>query len=515
LLAACGDDKDSEPATTSVGSLQPDAEAALTKAFASLGGKDDLAELRGFEYESSGDQYVLNEGFEPNSVTFTTAYETKRTIAISGDQLRLETERSINFIGVSTDNTYVQIINGNAGFIQGDEALFTPATPPSDTPLTSARIGAVKKQQMLLNPHLLLAMVARGDATATSAGVDLVNGQLQQVIEVGGVRLYIDASSGFVTKAAVLEDVSPYKDAMVEAVYDGWMPGNGTGVMFPMLVAMTVAGERVLAESRTVTTALAQLDETLFTLPGQPAAFSQTEAQRGMNGSAGLNQPQALGIPFRDNLQNTVTPVELAPGVWHITGASHNSMVVEQANGYVLVEAPLDPLRTQAIANWAATQMPGKPLSYVIATHHHEDHSSGVRQAVGRGARLIAHKTGADFWQRVLAAPATVVKDSLSDSPPRTTVTFVGDGDSMLLPDATNPVTAYSVGNCHAADMLVIGVGNMMFASDIVSPGNGQPICPITETVSAIQAYGFSPTMVVGGHGATALVADLVAQYGN
>lgn len=513
LLAACGDDKDSEPATTSVGALQPDADAALTKAFAALGGKDDLADLVGLEYETSGDQYVLNEGFEPNSVTFTTAYDTKRILSITGDRLRLETERNINFIGVSTDNTYVQIINGNAGYIQGDESLFTPATPPADAALSSARIGAVKKQQMLLNPHLLLAMVARGDGTATSEGVDLINGKLQQVIAVAGIRLYIDASTGLVTKAGSLEDVSPYKDAMVEAVYDGWVQGNGTSVMFPMLVALTAAGERVLAESRTVTTALPQLDETLFTLPGQAQAFSQAEADRGMKGAAALNQPQALGIPFRDNLQTTVTPVELAPGVWHLTGGSHNSMAVEQANGYVLVEAPLDPLRTQAIANWAATQFQGKPLTHVIATHHHEDHSGGVRQAVGRGARLIAHKAGADFWQRVLAAPATVVKDSLSDSPPRTTVAFVGDGDTMVLPDATNPVTAYSIGNCHAADMLVVGVGNLVFASDIVSPGNGQPICPISETVSAIQAYGFSPTTVVGGHGATAAVADLLAQF--
>lgn len=511
LLAGCGDDKDSEP-STSVSPLQPDANAALNKAYAGLGGMEALMELRGFEYESSGDQYVLNEGFEPNGVTFTTAYDTKRTIASSGEQLRLETERTIDFIGVSAENTYVEIINGNAGYLQGSEAL-AMGFAPDDTAMTSARVGAVKKQQMLLNPHVLLARLARGEATATSEGVDLVNGQLQQVIGVGDIRLHIDAATGLVTKAGALEDVSPYKDAMVEAVFDGWVPANGSSLMFPMLAALTVAGERVLAEGRTQTTVLAQLDEARFQLPGQPGAFSQAEAERGMNMSASLAQPQALGIPFRDSLQTTVTPVELAPGVWHITGGSHHSMIVEQANGYVLVEAPLDPLRTQAISDWAATQLPGKQLTYVITTHHHEDHSAGARQAVGRGARLVAHKAAGEFWQRVLAAPAEVVTDSLGGASPRSAVSFVGDGDSLVLPDQTNPVTAYSVGNCHAADMLVIGVGDLMFASDIVSPGNGAPLCPFSETMAALAAYDFTPVTVVGGHGATALAADLLAEF--
>lgn len=511
LLAGCGDDKDSEPATT-VSPLQPDANAALMKAYSALGGMQALMELSGFQYETSGDQYVLNEGFEPNGVTYTTSYTTTRILGAAGDRLRLETERTIDFIGVNAANTYVEIINGNAGYLQGDEGL-APGFAPPDTALTSARVGAVKKQQMLLNPHLLLARLARGEATATSEGVDLVDGQLQQVIGVGDVRLHIDASSGFVTKAGALEDVSPYKDAMVEAVFDGWVPANGSTLMFPMLAAMTVAGERVLAEGRTQTTVLAQLDETRFQLPGQPGAFSQAEADRGMAMSASLAQPQALGIPFRDALQSTITPVELAPGVWHITGGSHHSMIVEQANGYVLVEAPLDPLRTLAITNWAATTLPGKPLTHVITTHHHEDHSAGVRQAVGRGARLVAHKAAGEFWQRVLAAPAEVVTDSLGGAPPRSAVAFVGDGDSMVLADATNPVTAYSVGNCHAADMLVIGVGNMMFASDIVSPGGGAPICPFSETMAALAAYNFTPVTVVGGHGATALAADILAEF--
>ena len=516
LLAGCGNNDGVPDAVTATGALQPDAAEALSKVFAGLGGKQALQDLKGFEYETTGQRYALNEGLNPSDVTFVNSYRTTRQIAISGDQLRLETERQLDFIGINTDNKYTEIVNGNAGFLQGNEALATGFAAP-DSALTTARVAAVKKQQRLLNPQLLLAKVARGEASAEAQGAELVNDRLQRVIEIEGIRLFIDSATGMVSKASTLEDVSPFKDAQVEAFFDDWRPGTGTSVMFPSLAALAAAGERVLVESRGATQALAELDATQFTLPAAAtaAAFSQAEAKRGAVSQAALSQPQALGIPFRDSLQTTVTPTELAPGVWHLTGGSHNSLLVEQAASYVLVEAPLDPYRTKAITDWAATQLPGKPLAYVINTHHHEDHSAGVRQAVGSGARLVAHQAAAEFWQRVLNAPATVVADALAGTPPRTTVQYVQAGGSLVLPDATNPVTAYSVANCHANDMLVIGVGSLMFTSDLVSPGNGAPLCPLSQTLSALSAYGFTPETVAGGHGTTAVVADLLAQFPN
>jgi glyoxylase-like metal-dependent hydrolase (beta-lactamase superfamily II) len=511
VLAGCGDDKDSSNPETGVGSLQPNAGSALDKAYAGLGGKAALQELNGIKYEASGQRFALNEGFNPGDVTFINSYTTERTLALSGEQLRLETERQLDFIGITADNTYTEIVDGNAGYLQGDEAL-APGFAPADTAMTAARVASIKKQQMLLNPQIVLAKVAKGELTATPAPADLIDGQLQQSFQVGGVRFYVSSASGHITKLSTLEDVSPYKDASVEVFFDEWQPGIDTDVMFPGIALMSAAGEVVLTETRKATEVVAQFGSADFLLPTQ-SPFSAAEAKRGAESQAALSQPQALGIPFRDSLQTTVDAVELAPGVWHLTGGSHHSLAVEQANGYVLVEAPLDPYRTLAITNWASAQFPGKPLSYVISTHHHEDHSAGVRQAVGVGARLVANQNGAVHWQRVLNAPATIIQDALAGVPPRTTVDLVPTGSSLVLPDAARPVTAYAIANCHASDMLVIGVGDILFASDIVSPGNGQPICPLSQTLGAVQAQGFNPRTIAGGHGGTALAAELLAQF--
>ncbi|HKO94458.1 MAG TPA: MBL fold metallo-hydrolase [Polyangiaceae bacterium] len=512
LLAACGED--SPNATTAVDALETgDAPSsmALEKAYMAVGGKRALQDLSGFRYEASGQRFVLAEGFRTDDVTRVNSYRTSASLAASGGQLRLETERVIDFIGVTTNNTYTEIVNGNAGFLEGDEGLAAGFAPP-DAPMTPARVAAVKRQQELLNPHLLLSMLARGEATAAPAGMAILDGQLHYVLEVDGIRLFVSAASGRINKLSTLEDVSPFKDSAVEAFFDDWQPATGSQLLFPRVVTMAAADEVVLMESRGATVVEA-LDPSLFQLPATAGAtFVEAEAERGSDSHAALSQPQALGIPFRDALQTTVVAAELAPGVWHLTGGSHHSMLVEQATSLVLVEAPLDPFRTKAIADWAAVQLPGKPIAHVINTHHHEDHSAGVRQAVGLGARLLTHEAAAGFWQRVLNAPATVTADALANASVRGGVDYVAAAGSFTLPDAQNPVTAYAVANCHAADMLVIGVQNLVFLSDILNPGGGAPICPLAETLGEFDAHGIAAEMVVGGHGGTVSVAELRTQ---
>ena len=40
---------------------------------------------------------------------------------------------------------------------------------------------------------------------------------------------------------------------------------------------------------------------------------------------------------------------ELAPGVLFVTGTTHNSVVVDQAGGLIVVEAPLNEPRSEAV----------------------------------------------------------------------------------------------------------------------------------------------------------------------
>ena len=78
-----------------------------------------------------------------------------------------------------------------------------------------------------------------------------------------------------------------------------------------------------------------------------------------------------------------------ADGVWLLGGGSHNSVLIEMRDHSILVEAPLYDGRSLAVLAEAQRLAPGKPVRYVINSHHHFDHSGGLRAAVAAGATLV------------------------------------------------------------------------------------------------------------------------------
>ena len=60
--------------------------------------------------------------------------------------------------------------------------------------------------------------------------------------------------------------------------------------------------------------------------------------------------------------------------------------------------------------------MPSKPIRYVVNTHHHFDHSGGLRTYVDQGTTVVTHAGNRDFYEQVFFYPAarTLELDLLS-----------------------------------------------------------------------------------------------------
>ena len=83
----------------------------------------------------------------------------------------------------------------------------------------------------------------------------------------------------------------------------------------------------------------------------------------------------------------------MAKGIWFLAGQSHHSVLVEFADHLTLIEAPQNDTRALAVIAKARTLRPGKPLTQVVNTHHHFDHSGGIRAAVSEGL-TVDHAQG-------------------------------------------------------------------------------------------------------------------------
>jgi len=169
----------------------------------------------------------------------------------------------------------------------------------------------------------------------------------------------------------------------------------------------------------------------------------------------------AVDIPVPDAVRQAANPYArvtsevAAPGVWYVTGGTHHSVVVEMKDYLILVESPLDDSRALAVVAEARRLAPNKPIRYVVASHNHFDHAGGLRAAAGEGITVVVHESNRAFFERSLAAPATVTPDHLAKSGKKGTVE--GVGAKRVLTDGARTVEIHHVaGNNHGDGMLMV-----------------------------------------------------------
>jgi len=161
--------------------------------------------------------------------------------------------------------------------------------------------------------------------------------------------------------------------------------------------------------------------------------------------NAALQVPDAV---LRATIRpETARSEKIADGVWFLHGG-HNSVLVEFKDFLAVVEAPLDETRSIAVINEVKKLVPDKPIKYVINTHHHFDHSGGLRTFVAEGATVITHESNKAYFEWAWQQPRTVEPDRLSENPKEPT--FITYKTKYVLTDGNRNVEVHLiVGDMH------------------------------------------------------------------
>ena len=157
----------------------------------------------------------------------------------------------------------------------------------------------------------------------------------------------------------------------------------------------------------------------------------------------------------------------VARGVWRITGGT---MVIEFADHMTLYEVGGGLDRVRNVVALAQELVPEKPVTEVIVSHHHFDHTRGLRQAVAEGLTVISRRNNGVIFQEMTSRPAPNFPDDLHRS--GETLTFVPVDDAMVLEDETMRVELYhTINNNHTADNLFayIPEHRMMIEADVAT----------------------------------------------
>lgn len=118
---------------------------------------------------------------------------------------------------------------------------------------------------------------------------------------------------------------------------------------------------------------------------------------------------------------------------------------------------PLSEARAKAVIEKARTLAFAKPLTEVIVSHHHFDHSAGIRTAVAEGLTILTQRGNIEFFKRLITRPHTIVPDELAMAlePPPMQIRAVDD--KLVLKDDTMELDLFHVKDNSHCDTLLMG----------------------------------------------------------
>jgi len=178
-----------------------------------------------------------------------------------------------------------------------------------------------------------------------------------------------------------------------------------------------------------------------------------------------------------------VASEKLAEGVYRITGG-YVSLAIEFKDHVVVLEGGQSEARGLAVIAETKKLFPNKRIKYIVNTHPHFDHASGLAPFCAEGAIVLTDDNSKYFVEQALLSPRTLVGDTLAKSKKKPKVE--GVVEKMVLQDETRTVELHHVAGLEHSDAMLIAYlpkEKVLFTADFNPPPAGQPVSPSIATL--------------------------------
>jgi glyoxylase-like metal-dependent hydrolase (beta-lactamase superfamily II) len=304
-------------------------------------------------------------------------------------------------------------------------------------------------------------------------------------------------------------------DANYDVTYSDWRAIGMAGVKYPFRQVTTINGTKIFDTTIQSVAFNPQIPVDAFTVP------------RALRGKADAPAPvdkirnqwilRRLGNGFYADWNTYYTDEggalkieEIAPNISFVNGGSHNTLIVATSDGLIAFEAPGDDGQSKIVMDLAQAKYPGKTWKYLVLTHHHIDHTGGLRAFAAAGATIVVGKGNGDFFRKAITAPSTL--NPYGTRAVANPQIIEVDG-KWSVTEGGRTIEAYSLDTPHAAGYVIPYVpdAKIGFVTDIWSPA---PMIPpanpgTISLVKGIQKMGIQMDRMAGGHGGVGNFADL------
>src|SRR5882757_6251337 len=136
--------------------------------------------------------------------------------------------------------------------------------------------------------------------------------------------------------------------------------------------------------------------------------------------------------------------VELAPNVQHVEGGGANNLIIAMRDHLVIFDAPYGELQSRWVIDAAKAKYPGKPIKYLVLTHHHMDHTGGMRTYVAEGATVVVPSGSKEVFAKASRAAHTIAPDAQQKAGNKA-AKIVEVKDAMALKDDTMEIKLMNI----------------------------------------------------------------------
>jgi glyoxylase-like metal-dependent hydrolase (beta-lactamase superfamily II) len=508
---------------------QPRGQDLVNRAVQALGGADALGAVKTLEMKGTVRHWEPEQSMAPGGeMRFACESQFTAVSDVASRSTRIDWVRDFAY-PAPRKFTFSEVVTPDAGYVAGiDSNGRTKQSQESNPPahsMSGLRLSTTQRELLRASSLLLLEMQKNPDRVS-SAGDVTVGGASYPALNYRGVdgtiTVMFDRGTGLPARVRTLDYDNIWGDVTYDAVLSDWQKVGALQVA--MTRSYELNGRKVVEVKITEAKANTPVAADRLAIP---AAF-KAAASKPATGPVPYQwviRRQFIGVYLDSDAPSFDTKAspglrlaELGPGIHHVVGGSHHALLVEMRDHLIVVDAPVSDAHSNWILGQARTRFPGKPVKYLILTHHHMDHAGGFRAYAAQGATIVVGKGAGDHFRRALAAPATRNPDLAARDLKATPIVEVAEKQAFS--DGAREVVAYVIENPHATGYLIayLPEARLGFVTDIWSPGAGplpDKLNPnMAALVAGVKKAGISPLKFAGGHGGVADYAPLAALEG-
>jgi len=433
----------------------------VNDAATALGGPDRVMAVKTMLLEGAGNFVGITSLRYDDDIGFRSAIEQlrdwRRAYDLTNGRARFELTRMVEYAFYIGD-TPTRTIQG----LDGKVAFNVNAANQNATPAFGNQ-SSDRRQEYLRHPLTLVRAALGPNAKLSNSRTQGAERLVDIAIDdLPVLTLAINATTRLPSRIVQMVDNNIFGDTMQAIEFTDYKAVNG--LQLPTLFT-NWQDKREIGQIRIHR---ATIDGDVGALAAPASLATASAGGRGGGGRGGLTPP---GNPAQ----------ELAKGLWRVTGTTHHSLIVEFNDHLMVVEAN-NPERVAAVWAKAKELRPNKPITQLLVTHHHYDHTAGVREAVARGVtEIITHQHNVNFITEILKRPHTINPDALAKMGAVKMPKITAIGDSGVVKDSSMTVNLYHLlDNTHADSNVLIyfPASKVLTQVDVYMPNDARHIIP-------------------------------------